>query len=152
MKIQKATLADINEIVRLSMQARMYHNRILGNYFNECNANFESRFLSEALSDEKAFLFVARAGAKVIGFVLAECAIKPWLTKPNVCSIENICVDENYRRQGIGRALVERVRAACEEKGVHQLTLGVFCANKNAIPFYEACGFEPLSVKMSMWV
>ncbi len=150
MIIEPATSADLDEIVRLSMQARRYHNKILGNYFNELNTDFEYRFLTKALADENSILLIARADDTVTGFIFAVCSEKSWLAAPKTASIENICVDEPFRRHGIGRQMIDAVRVVCKEKGVQQLSLGVFCANTNAIPFYEACGFTPLSIKMHM--
>ncbi len=150
MTVELATTTDLDDIVRLSIQARQYHNTILGNYFNTIDTDFEHRFLTKALNDENSILLVARENGNVTGFVFAICAEKRWLTAPQTCSIENICVDEAYRRQGIGRQMIDAVRTDCKTRGIQQLSLGVFCANINAIPFYEACGFEPLSIKMHM--
>ncbi len=152
MIVENAHLTDLEDIVQLSIQGRSYHNRILGNYFNDIDTDFERSFLSKAITDENQIVLVTRLDNKIVGFLLAVCSEKPWLAAPKVCSIENICVDESVRRQGIGRAMIECVRTECAKKEIKQLTLGVFCANKNAIPFYEACGFEPLSIKMSMWI
>ncbi len=150
MLIEPAKQTDIERLVQLSMQARQYHNKILGNYFNALNTDFEHRFLSKAIADAQQIVFVARLKESIVGFIFAVCSEQCWLAHPKVCSIENICVDEPFRRQGIGRAMIDAVRTECKNRDIQQLSLGVFCANTNAIPFYEACGFTPLSIKMSM--
>lgn len=47
------------------------------------------------------------------------------------CRVRHVEVDEDHRRQGIGRSLVER---AAGPLIVHP--------TKQAVPFYAACGFR----------
>jgi ribosomal protein S18 acetylase RimI-like enzyme len=47
-----------------------------------------------------------------------------------------------YRRQGIGRQLVEAAEGAARERGLDRITLTVDVTNVEAIAFYEALGWE----------
>ena len=47
-----------------------------------------------------------------------------------------------YRRQGVGRALMEAVIAGARELGLTWINLTVNHANKEAVRLYESCGFE----------
>lgn len=149
-KIRKGTLSDLNEVVALSMQARNYHNKILGDYFNTTNTDFEHRFMMAAINDEDKTLLVAEQNGKVVGMLVAIFKSAPWIAKSNICQVENVCVDENIRRQGVGRMMFAELKSECIQRKVDYLNLGVYCQNTNAIPFYESLGFKPLSIKMSM--
>jgi RimJ/RimL family protein N-acetyltransferase len=53
-----------------------------------------------------------------------------------------LMVAASHRRQGIGRALLERAIAWAREVGVRKLELHVFPHNDAAIALYESFGFE----------
>ncbi|WP_086314161.1 hypothetical protein A5821_001751 [Enterococcus sp. 7F3_DIV0205] len=53
--------------------------------------------------------------------------------------IENIAVHENYRKQGIGKALISAVQAKVKKE--ERLSLVVSVKNKQALNLYAACGF-----------
>ena len=56
--------------------------------------------------------------------------------------VENICVSESCRRQGYGRALLERALEHCEADGASFLSLEVRRSNTAARGLYEAYGFD----------
>jgi len=57
--------------------------------------------------------------------------------------ITNVAVDENYRRNGVGRALVSRLVEIALERGMMGLTLEVSIANLPAQRLYARFGFKP---------
>jgi GNAT superfamily N-acetyltransferase len=59
-----------------------------------------------------------------------------------------IYVDPDYRRQGIGRALLEHIEDWSKMKGYTQIGLQVFSENKPAIELYQQLGYQPKSIAM----
>lgn len=57
-------------------------------------------------------------------------------------NIEDLVVDRQLRRRGIGRKLIERAEGWAREKGLAGLVLETQTNNLPAIRLYEACGFE----------
>jgi GNAT superfamily N-acetyltransferase len=57
-------------------------------------------------------------------------------------SIVLMGVGEQYRRQGIGKALMRKSLAWFQEAGVHTVTVRTQLKNINAMNFYGACGFS----------
>lgn len=57
-------------------------------------------------------------------------------------------VAPNYRRQGIGAALVAEAEAWALRRGDRQIGLHVFQSNQPAISLYSKIGYEPQSVWM----
>ena len=55
--------------------------------------------------------------------------------------IDDICVDENYRRHGIGKQLVDFAIKLAQGKGVDRIQLNVYEDNHSAVRFYENIGF-----------
>lgn len=51
-----------------------------------------------------------------------EC---PYFFSQNIPEINAIWIDENYRRQGLGKALIKRLENLAKAKGYHQIGIGV---------------------------
>lgn len=64
--------------------------------------------------------------------------------------IDDICVDENARRQQIGTRLYEAVLAYARETGCYNVTLNVWACNPGAQAFYERCGMKPQKTGMEV--
>jgi ribosomal protein S18 acetylase RimI-like enzyme len=59
-----------------------------------------------------------------------------------------IYVDPDYRRQGIGRALMGHAEAWARAQSYTQIGLQVFTANQPAIDLYQQLGYESRSISM----
>lgn len=76
--------------------------------------------------------------------------------------ITNIVVDEKYRRNGIGKKIVQFLLEEGTKKNIEDFTLEVRVSNKEAISLYEGLGFvsegvrprfyeKPIEDAMIMW-
>lgn len=59
----------------------------------------------------------------------------------------HLLVLPNYQRRGIGKAIVERLKAKCP--GFHQHILVV---DREAVEFYKGCGFRRAGSTEPMWI
>ena len=64
---------------------------------------------------------------------------------PGEAQILNLSVVPDARRQGLGRALLERFLDDAVRAGAEQMFLEVRVSNTPAIALYEAAGFEPVA-------
>ena len=64
------------------------------------------------------------------------------------CYLDDLCVDKQYRGQGIGKKLYGYAIEKAKEFGCYHLTLNVWHLNENAIKFYEKLGMKPLKTTM----
>jgi ribosomal protein S18 acetylase RimI-like enzyme len=55
--------------------------------------------------------------------------------------IHHLAVQQNYRRQGIGRCLVEHGLTALKEKGIQKCHLFIFHENESGIAFWQSVGW-----------
>lgn len=83
--------------------------------------------------EEDYILLKVEDDNKLIGGCIV--AIDRW----NVADLDILWVDENYRRQGIGSAVISEAERIAREKGCHTITLGTF--DFQARPLYEKHGF-----------
>eukprot|EP00884_Botryococcus_braunii_P013694 jgi/Botrbrau1/22325/Bobra.0002s0005.1 len=65
-----------------------------------------------------------------------------------VAHIEDVVVDNAYRKHGLGRRIVTAAVEAAREAGCYKVILD--CSESNA-PFYEACGFKRKDLQMAQY-
>ena len=65
---------------------------------------------------------------------------------PCAAHIHDLIVDEPYRSQGLGRALVDDAMEWCAATGVDEVCLGVAPRSTRSRRFYELYGFEEASI------
>jgi GNAT superfamily N-acetyltransferase len=73
-------------------------------------------------------------GFLVLSFVSALTGLRAW--------IDDVAVDPERRRQGIGRALVEAAIQRASRRGATHLFMDTSRGYSDARDFYSACGFE----------
>ena len=94
------------------------------------SANSIASELHNPLSD----WFVAVDNGMVCGYVGSQSVL-------DGADMMNIAVHPDYRKQGIGYALIERLITALKEKNVISLCLEVRVSNESAIGLYSKMGF-----------
>ena len=60
----------------------------------------------------------------------------------SVLNVHDLAVLPSYRRQGVGRALLQAVIAAAEAEGCGKVTLEMVGSNAKARALYESMGFD----------
>ncbi|MFL5921970.1 MAG: GNAT family N-acetyltransferase [Gaiellaceae bacterium] len=98
----------------------------------------ERRYLRAVRRSLHAAVFVADAPEGLVGRL--SVARDPHPASQHVADL-GLMVAASHRRQGIGRALLERAVEWARESGVAKLELHVFPDNEPAIALYESFGF-----------
>lgn len=96
------------------------------------------------LTDGPGYAAVDEQDGQIIGMVMADYIDRPenpYRYAERFVHISEICVDANHRRQGVGKALLDFVKADAKAKGFHRIELDVWDFN-DALGFYEAEGFS----------
>lgn len=62
--------------------------------------------------------------------------------------IDDLCVDENHRKEGIGKAIYEEILRYAKMRRCYNVTLNVWSCNPGAMKFYESLGLKPQKVCM----
>lgn len=85
--------------------------------------------------DKIFYSFVAETGNKIIGMAVFYFAYSTW--KGRYVYLDDLIVDENYRRSGAGKLLFDAVYNFSKEHKVSQLRWHVLDWNEPAINFYK---------------
>lgn len=96
-------------------------------------------------------LYVARQGNTVVGYAAIKIRDYDWagMVPRRVLVLDELCVARDCHRQGIGRAMMTALRELAKAEKCADMQLGVYPQNRDAVAFYEACGFSLQSVTMS---
>ena len=153
MNIRKAELRDIPGMIELLKQVGQVHRDIRPDLFRAGAQKYDAAALAEILKDPSRPIFVAVKGGFVLGYCF--CIHKDYLgdtvlTDRRELYIDDLCVEETCRGQGVAKALYAHTRNYANETGCSYLTLNVWCGNAGAMKFYENAGLIPRNITMEM--
>ena len=98
------------------------------------SAPWSEKSVESELTNPLSLWLVAVDGDVVAGYVGSQ-------TVMGEADMMNLAVGQAYRRQGIGRRLVEELVRHLRSAGTHSLTLEVRASNDPAIALYNNMGF-----------
>ncbi|PSF38980.1 GNAT family N-acetyltransferase [Aphanothece hegewaldii CCALA 016] len=100
-----------------------------------------TKALQEHLFGEHPYIeaIIAECENKTVGFALFFWNYSTFLTQPGIY-LEDIFVLPEYRRLGIGKALLTRVATLAAERKAGRLEWSVLDWNESAIAFYQRFG------------
>ena len=97
-------------------------------------------FLDELNSDHAFPLVAINHEESIIGYICTRVLLDEG-------HILNIAVHRSFRKQGVGKLLLEKVLEDCRNRGVATLYLEVRAANRAAISLYRQLGFDSTGVR-----
>lgn len=153
MEIRLAESRDIPGMIALLHQVGEVHHQIRPDIFRSGALKYDEAALEELLKDKTRPIFVAVEAGPVLGYCF--CVIKQFRDHETFVDrsefyIDDLCVDENHRGQGIAKALFRHVNSYAKEHHFDAITLNVWCGNDNAMRFYENVGMKPRNIMMEM--
>ena len=98
---------------------------------------WSEKSVREELSNPLSLWLVAVDGDRTAGYIGSQTVL-------DETDMMNVAVDPAYRRQGIGRMLIEALIPLLKEKGSRCLTLEVRASNAPAIGLYTGLGFSQI--------
>lgn len=147
MTIRNARESDIPRLGELLCQVLGVHHTGRPDIFKAAARKYTDEELAHILRDENTPVFVAEDEAKgVLGYafcIFMQNKDHNILTDIKTLYIDDLCVDENARGTGVGRALYEHVLTFAKAAGCYNITLNVWACNESAMRFYERLGLLP---------
>ncbi|MGA9140524.1 MAG: GNAT family N-acetyltransferase [Methanocella sp.] len=86
---------------------------------------------------------VARAGGKVVGWAVVQPADDP--SRATAASV-SVFVKPDYRRIGVGRALLDAAAGQSARSGITALLTGIVPQNVPALLLHKSCGFRAIGM------
>jgi GNAT superfamily N-acetyltransferase len=130
--IRLAVAADVGAVLSLA--------RLFATTFALDEGAFR-RSYSALVATAGARLLVAESGTRIVGYLLGFDH-DTFFANGRVAWVEEVMVDESYRRRGIGEALMRELEAWARSRECRLVGL----ATRRAAAFYEAIGYEESAV------
>ena len=146
--LQLAVDSDREAVNQLANQVHRLHACWRPDLFEIAGELYPQERFQEAVA--KRQLYVAKVDNLAVGYamlLIRDCE-HTGLVKRRVMVIDEICVHEDFRGQGIGTEMMTDIQALAKAFGCTDLQLGVYPQNEGAVAFYEKCGFRIRSIEM----
>ena len=153
MEIRFAEAKDVTGILALLRQVGGVHHQGRQDIFRKGAQKYGASQVLAMLNSSKTPIFVAIDRDQVVGY--GFCQVKIYENDPVIADhteiyIDDLCVDENCRSQGIGQAIYNEILRYAKMRKADSITLNVWCCNENAMKFYEKLGFQPQKIGMEI--
>ena len=155
-QVRRAEVKDIPRILELLVQVDMVHHNGRPDIFKGPATKYDAKELEQILTEETECrpVFVCVNEAEEVlahGFcVKKQIENDAVLMDIKTLYIDDICVAESARGQGVGTMLYHHIVDYAKANGFYNVTLNVWSCNPGAIKFYEAMGLVPQKIGMEL--
>ncbi len=153
MEIRFAHESDLDAVNVLRKQVNDLHVAGKPEVFRPGFSDALRDYVHTIFADRDQQIVVADDGGSVCGFAVLHHIVKPenpFMYARDFLDIDEFCVDEGHRRQGIASAMIGFIRDWAKENGFTRIELNMWEFNRDALAFYEAAGFTTYRRYMEM--
>lgn len=152
LEIRLASKSDIPELSRLLLQILRVHHEGRPDIFRYDGAKYTPDELEKIIDDEKRPIFAGTLNGEFVGyaFCIEKDTEDTCREKRKVLYLDDLCVDEKHRNEGIGSRLMDYVIEYSRSNGFDAVELNVWECNPEAVEFYKNRDFKVQSYKMEL--
>ncbi|HEX5439901.1 MAG TPA: GNAT family N-acetyltransferase [Ktedonobacterales bacterium] len=143
-RIRLATLDDYASFVAVAGETHAHHVAAIPGVFRSLAVAVPQEYFAQLVTGDNSDVIVAEVSGEIAGYavLLHRRAARDMLVPRAYAHIENFGVAAVYRREGIGRQLIEACIASAKERGATSLELDCWEANQEAMAFYTSLGMH----------
>lgn len=146
--IRKATLQDLKSI-------QILNDNLFDLEFNNFDDTIKRDWALEKEGKEyfeyminNEIVFVAQIEETIVGYLSGSICEQISYIKETFAELDNMCIDDEYRRFGIGTLLINEFKKYCKEKNIENIKVTASAKNNRAIQFYLKNGFEDFNITL----
>ena len=150
-KIRKATIRDLEDILRLNFELIKKEHR---EYDKSLNLKWTyspggKKYFRNRIIKKNGFVEVAEKEYKIIGYFCSGIQERMFYRKKaKYAEIENMFIEKKYRRKGLGAALVKDFIDWCKKNKVDYISVLVSAKNELGLKFYRRAGFKDYTLTL----
>ena len=155
MEIRFVREDELNRVNELRRQVNDLHVAGKPEVFKPGFGDDLRNYVHTIFHDPEQRIVVAADNGTICGFAVLHHINKPenpFMYERDFLDIDEFCVDENHRRQGVASAMIRFIRDYAKEQGFHRIELNMWEFNRGALAFYEAAGFVTFRRYMEMMI
>ena len=143
LKVNKATLKDLNKVVKYYIEFREDQTRF-DKFYIVPPRGFVEGYLKRRLMDKDSLVAVLKIDDQIVGMCIAWIDVfkTAYFGMKKRGFIESIFIDRRYRRRGFATELFKYALNWIKSKNINYVTLDVFPRNTEVISFWEKLGFR----------
>ena len=145
LRYQKCELPDLDLLLQISRSTFIEAFEDQNNpedFWSYVNTAFSSKMLAEQMNNTDTEFYFTYVDGQLGGyFKLNENEAQTDIKTNDALEIERIYVKKEFQGQGIGAAMLKKIRAIALHRTKSYMWLGVWEHNLKAIDFYEKNGF-----------
>ena len=145
LKIRFAKKTDLEGVNAIRRQVHMVHAKGRPDIFCKKFGKKLAEHIYFYHSGKLSKIIVAKSEDAIVGFAVLEIIHKlrsPYNKARSYLRVTEFGVDENHRRQGIGKALMEFIKNYASANKFDTIELDMWEFNEGALKFYESQGFS----------
>ena len=143
MKIRDMRLEDYEQVDRLMAQVHKIHVEGRPDLYVDVEHIYSFEQYKEMVENEDMISILAEDEEHVLGICFVSMRARTCMVKRRTAYMEDLCVDQNYRGNGLGKTLFLYAKEKAKEMGAERLDLMVWEFNEDAKRFYEKMGMKP---------
>ena len=154
-EVRRAREDELERVNELRMQVNAIHVAGKPEVFKPGFPEELRNYIYAIHKDPEQFIAVAVKDGTICGFAVLHHINQPenpFMKERDFLDIDEFCVDEAFRRQGIASEIIAFIREFAKEKGFHRIELNMWEFNQDALAFYEAAGFQTFRRYMEMFI
>lgn len=145
LKIRKATEEDIPNIESGIRASWNLHATAEPELFDleRINTSNVQKYYKEALSNLDSVILVAEFEGDFAGFIKADTEIIPhWFQHNKTFWIDDIYINEKFRRKGIARKLIDQVEEEASKRGIKRIQGRIYKFNQPMQNLLSSLGYD----------
>ena len=153
--IRRARVSDIERLDHILFQVQDVHPNGRPDIFIKGAKKYNDEQLTAIINDDQRPIFVYTDDNDMVlgyAFCIYEYVENNSMHKMKTLYIDDLCVDEKYRRKHIATYLYQYVLQEASNNDCYRVTLNVWCLNGSAMKFYEKMGMNKLKIVMEQIV
>lgn len=145
LRVRRAVVGDGPALQPLVAELRSGGGRASRPFLRE-TAAVEGQ-LGELIERPGLAVLVAEVADRAVGMAVLSVAPLSSLTDLPTLRVDYVVVTRDFRRQGVGRALLTAVAAYAEEHGMEQVAVATVPGDRETNRFFARLGFAPVLVR-----
>lgn len=150
LKIIQPTIDEWSKINELAKQVHKLHINWNSDLFLDVEEVISMERLNKLLETDS--IYVAKVNGEIVGYIIIDIKEKDngFMRYRKLLSIDTLCIDEDFRGQGIGTKILEFAKNIAKEENCTDMYLTVNPNNENAIKVYEKFGMKVYNLSYMM--
>ena len=141
--IRNIRKSDYSAIDGLLMQLHRVHVDGRPELFTDLEHFMSKDSFENLIEDEEIIAILAEKNFKIVGCCFVSLSNHCVMVQMKTACLDQLVVDKNYRRKGIGRELFQKAQKRAKKLGAQRIDLTVWSHNEPAVRAYESYGMTP---------